>query len=85
MINKHSQELDLIVMVIEYKYKNKIIKPLPKLLIELIISDKSLYQEITKIPLEEILSHIIDKSFTNEVTSEDDIKTIILNYLQERN
>ena len=85
MINKHSQELDLMVMVIEYKYKNKLIKPLPKLLIELIISDKTLYQELIKIQLEELLSYIINKSFTNEVTSEDDIKTIILDYLQERN
>ena len=72
-------------MVIEYKYKNKLIKPLPKLLIELITSDKTLYQELIKIQLEELLSYIINKSFTNEVTSEDDIKTIILDYLQERN
>ena len=72
-------------MVIEYKYKNKLIKPLPKLLIELITSDKTLYQELIKIQLEELLSYIINKSFTNEVTSEDDIKNIILDYLQERN
>ena len=85
MINKNSQELDLMVMVIEYKYKNKLIKPLPKLLIELITSDKTLYQELIKIQLEELLSYIINKSFTNEITSEDDIKTIILDYLQERN
>ena len=81
MIKKNTCDIDLMAMVLEYRFKNKIITNLHTILLELSISDNQIYKILLTKNVDEIINEIV-----NNITDNYDyeiIKNIILNYLEK--
>ena len=81
MIKKNTYDIDLMAMVLEYRFKNKIITNLHTILLELSISDNQIYKILLTKNVDEIINEIV-----NNITDNYDyeiIKNIILNYLEK--
>lgn len=79
MIKKNKYDVDIMALVIEYRFKNKIITNLHNILLELAISYEGIYEKLIKITVEEIIKVIANlKDFDYE-----SIKETILKYLEK--
>lgn len=81
MIKKNTYDIDIMSMVLEYRFKNKIITNLHTILLELSISDNQIYKKLITKNVEEIINEIINKITDNY--DYEIIKNIILNYLEK--
>lgn len=80
MIKKNTYDIDIMLMVLEYRFKNKIITNLHTILLELSISDNQIYKKLITKNVEEIINEIINKITNYDFET---IKDIILNYLEK--
>ena len=79
MIKKNKYDVDFMALVIEYRFKNKIITNLHNILLELAISYEGIYEKLIKTTLDEIIKVVVKPTnFDYE-----SIKNAILEYLKK--
>lgn len=79
MIKKNKYDVDIMALVIEYRFKNKIITNLHTILLELAISYEGIYEKLIKTSVDEII-----KVITSQTNFDyESIKDTILKYLEK--
>ena len=79
MIKKNKYDVDIMALVIEYRFKNKIITNLHIILLELAISYEGIYEKLIKRTVDEII-----KAITSQTNFDyESIKDTILKYLEK--
>ena len=79
MINKTENSIDQITLWINHKYKNHILKILPKVLIDIVISNETYLNILLSknITVNTILRYLMTNKFKNEF----ELKQLLINYL----
>ena len=79
MINKTENSIDQITLWINHKYKNHILKILPKVLIDIVISNETYLNILLSknITVNTILRYLM----TNKFKDEFELKQLLINYL----
>lgn len=77
MLNIHKNTVDQITLWINHRFQNKIIKILPKILIEITISNELYLDVIMNQTLQDIIDYLSKHKYKNEI----ELKQLLIKYL----
>lgn len=77
MLNPKTNNVDQITLWINHRFQNKIIKILPKILIEIIIANELYLDVIMMQSLDDFINYLMKHKFTNEI----ELKHLLIKYL----
>ena len=77
MLNSTTNTVDQITLWINHRFQNKIIKILPKILIEIVIANKLYLDVIMMQSLDDFINYLMKHKFTNEI----ELKQLLIKYL----
>ena len=77
MLNIHKNTVDQITLWINHRFHNKIIKILPKILIEIVIANELYLDVIMNQTLQDIIDYLAKHKYKDEI----ELKQLLINYL----
>lgn len=77
MLNTKTNTVDQITLWINHRFQNKIIKILPKILIEIVIANELYLDVIMMQSLDDFINYLMKHKFTNEI----ELKQLLIKYL----
>ena len=77
MLNIKTNTVDQITLWINHRFQNKIIKILPKILIEIVIANELYLDVIMMQSLDDFINYLMKHKFTNEI----ELKQLLIKYL----
>lgn len=77
MLNTKTNTVDQITLWINHRFQNKIIKILPKILIEIVIANELYLDVIMMQSLDDFVNYLMKHKFTNEI----ELKQLLIKYL----
>jgi len=77
MLNTKTNTVDQITLWINHRFQNKIIKILPKILIEIVIANELYLEVIMMQSLDNFINYLMKHKFTNEI----ELKQLLIKYL----
>lgn len=77
MLNTKTNTVDQITLWINHRFQNKIIKILPKILIEIVIANELYLDVIMMQSLDNFINYLMKHKFTNEI----ELKQLLIKYL----
>ena len=77
MLNTKTNTVDQITLWINHRFQNKIIKILPKILIEIVIANELYLDVIMMQSLDDFINYLMKHKFTNEIQ----LKQLLIKYL----
>ena len=77
MLNIKTNTVDQITLWINHRFQNKIIKILPKILIEIVIANELYFDVIMMQSLDDFINYLMKHKFTNEI----ELKQLLIKYL----
>ena len=77
MLNIKTNTVDQITLWINHRFQNKIIKILPKILIEIVIANELYLDVIMMQSLDDFINYLMKYKFTNEI----ELKQLLIKYL----
>ena len=77
MLNTKTNTVDQITLWINHRFQNKIIKILPKILIEIVIANELYLDVIMMQSLDDFINYLMKYKFTNEI----ELKQLLIKYL----
>lgn len=77
MLKTTENKIDQITLWINHRFQNKIIKILPKILIEIVISNELYLDVIMLQTLEDFINYLSKHKFKDEI----ELKQLLINYL----
>lgn len=77
MLNTTTNTVDQITLWINHRFQNKIIKILPKILIEIVIANELYLDVIMMQSLDDFINYLMKHKFTNEI----ELKQLLIKYL----
>ena len=77
MLNTKANTVDQITLWINHRFQNKIIKILPKILIEIVIANELYLDVIMMQSLDDFINYLMKHKFTNEIQ----LKQLLIKYL----
>lgn len=77
MLNIHKNTVDQITLWINHRFQNKIIKILPKILIEIVIANELYLDVIMNQTLQDIIDYLAKHKYKDEI----DLKQLLIKYL----
>ena len=77
MLNTKTNTVDQITLWINHRFQNKIIKILPKILIEIVIANELYLDVVMMQSLDDFINYLMKHKFTNEI----ELKQLLIKYL----
>lgn len=77
MLNIHKNTVDQITLWINHRFQNKIIKILPKILIEIVIANELYLDVIMNQTLQDIIDYLAKHKYKDEI----ELKQLLIKYL----
>ena len=77
MLNIHKNTVDQITLWINHRFQNKIIKILPKILIEIVIANELYLDVIMNQTLQDIIDYLAKHRYKDEI----ELKQLLMKYL----
>ena len=77
MLNTKTNTVDQITLWINHRFQNKIIKILPKILIEIVIANELYLDVIMMQSLDDFINYLMKHKFKNEI----ELKQLLIKYL----
>lgn len=77
MLNIHKNTVDQITLWINHRFQNKIIKTLPKILIEIVIANELYLDVIMNQALQDIIDYLAKHKYKDEI----ELKQLLIKYL----
>lgn len=77
MLNIHKNTVDQITLWINHRFQNKIIKILPKILIEIVIANELYLDVIMNQTLQDIIDYLAKHKYKDEI----ELKHLLIKYL----